>query len=63
MAQPTNTFDTYDSVGIREDLSDVIHNISQRKHPFTASLLKKPQEHFGRVANRQPSRFCRKRSH
>ena len=28
MAQPSNTFDSYDAVGIREDLSDVITNIS-----------------------------------
>jgi len=28
MAQKTNTFDSYDAVGIREDLSDVITNIS-----------------------------------
>jgi hypothetical protein len=28
MAQPTNTFDSYDAVGIREDLSDVIHDVS-----------------------------------
>ena len=27
MAQPTNTFDTYDAVGIREDLQDVIYSI------------------------------------
>jgi len=30
MAQPTNTFDSYDAKGIREDLSDVIYNISPR---------------------------------
>ena len=30
MAQPSNTFDSYDSVGIREDLADVIHNISPK---------------------------------
>ena len=34
MAQPTNTFDTYDSVGIREDLKDVIYNISPEETPF-----------------------------
>ena len=28
MTQATNTFDTYDSVGIREDLQDVIYSIS-----------------------------------
>lgn len=30
MAQPTNTFDSYDARGIREDLSDVIYNISPK---------------------------------
>ena len=34
MAQPTNTFDTYDSVGIREDLSDVIYNVDPSETPF-----------------------------
>lgn len=34
MAQPTNTFDTYDAVGIREDLSDLIFNISPTDLPF-----------------------------
>jgi len=41
MAQPTNTFDTYDSVGIREDLSDVIHNISPEETPFYSKSAKK----------------------
>jgi hypothetical protein len=30
MAVETNTFIKYDAVGIREQLSDVIHNISPR---------------------------------
>ena len=34
MAQPTNTFDTYDSIGTREDLSDVIYRISPTSTPF-----------------------------
>lgn len=34
MAQPANTFDTYDAVGIREDLSDIIFNISPTDTPF-----------------------------
>ena len=41
MAQPTNTFDTYDSVGIREDLSNVIHNISPEETPFYSKAAKK----------------------
>ena len=40
MAQPTNTFDTYDSVGEREDLSDVIYNISPTDTPFLSSAAK-----------------------
>jgi hypothetical protein len=34
MAQPTNTLDSYDVKGIREDLSDVIYNISPEETPF-----------------------------
>ena len=34
MAQPTNTFDSYDAVGIKEDLKDVIYNISPEETPF-----------------------------
>ena len=38
MAQPTNTFDTYDAVGIREDLSDVVKNISPWETPFYSGI-------------------------
>jgi len=34
MAQPSNTFDSYDSLGIREDLSNVIYNVSPEETPF-----------------------------
>jgi hypothetical protein len=34
MAQPSNTFDSYDAVGIREDLSDLITNVSPEETPF-----------------------------
>ena len=40
MAQPTNTFDTYDSVGIREDLQDVIYQISPEETPFYSASKK-----------------------
>ena len=40
MAQPTNAFDTYDSIGEREDLSDVIYNISPTDTPFLSSAAK-----------------------
>lgn len=38
MAQPTNTYATNDMVGIREDLADVIYNISPVEVPFLSSV-------------------------
>ena len=38
--QPTNTFDSYDAVGIREDLRDVIYNISPEETPFLSACKK-----------------------
>lgn len=40
MAQATNTFDTYDAVGIREDLQDVIYSISPTETPFMSSAAR-----------------------
>ena len=40
MAQPSNTFDSYDAVGIREDLQDVIYNISPEETPFLTKSRK-----------------------
>jgi hypothetical protein len=40
MAQPSNTFDSYDAVGIREDLKDVIYNISPEETPFYSKSAK-----------------------
>lgn len=40
MAQPTNTFDSYDAVGIREDLSDIIYNVSPEETPFLTKCAK-----------------------
>ena len=40
MAQPTNTFSSYDMVGIREDLTDVIHDVSPTDTPFYSSCAK-----------------------
>ena len=45
MAQPTNTFDSYDAVGIKEDLSDVIYNVSPEETPFYSKAKK------GKAAN------------
>lgn len=36
-----NSFETYDNVGIREDLSDMISNISRRETPFMSGVCKK----------------------
>ena len=40
MAQPVNTFDSYAQVGIREDLQDVIYNISPEDTPFYSRCAK-----------------------
>ena len=40
MAQPTNTFDSYDAVGIKEDLSDVIYNVTPEETPFYSKSKK-----------------------
>ena len=40
MAQPTNTFDSYDANGIREDLSDVIANVDAEETPFYSACSK-----------------------
>jgi hypothetical protein len=40
MAQPTETFDTYDAKGLREDLSDVIYDISPEETPFYSKCAK-----------------------
>jgi hypothetical protein len=37
MAQPANTFDTYDSVGNREDLQDKIYMVSPEKTPVSSA--------------------------
>ena len=40
MAQPANTFDSYDSVGIREDLSNMIYDVSPQETPFYSKSKK-----------------------
>ena len=44
MAQPTNTFDTYDAVGNREDLSDKIYMVSPEKTPVMSAGQRKKAE-------------------
>jgi len=38
MSVPSNTFQTFTEVGIKEDVSDVITNITPRKTPFLSSI-------------------------
>jgi len=38
MTQPTNTFDSYDAAGNREDLADIIYNISPMETPFISGI-------------------------
>jgi hypothetical protein len=40
MTQPTNTFDSFDAIGNREDLSDMIWMVSPEKTPFISSIGK-----------------------
>lgn len=40
MAQPSNTFDSYDMRGIREDLSDIIYDVSPEETPFYSKTKK-----------------------
>lgn len=40
MGQPSGTWETYDAVGIREDLSDMIYNISPTETPFFSACAK-----------------------
>jgi hypothetical protein len=40
MTQPAGTFDSYDSIGIREDLSDIIYDVSPDDTPFYSKCAK-----------------------
>jgi hypothetical protein len=40
MAQPTNSFSTYDAIGNREDLSDVIYNVAPWETPLMYGYAK-----------------------
>src|SRR5690625_4510623 len=40
MAQPSNTFSSYDAVGNREDLSDIIYDISPDATPLLSAIGK-----------------------
>ena len=41
MAQPTNTYDTYDMVGQREGLTNILENISPTDVPFQSNIRRK----------------------
>jgi hypothetical protein len=49
MALETNAFSSYDAVGNREDLSDVISNISPTDTPFTTAIGDAPKPKATRV--------------
>lgn len=38
MPQPSNLYDSYDAIGQREDISDLIHNISPTETPFLSMI-------------------------
>ena len=40
MTQPANSFDTYDAIGIREDLFDKIYNVDPDETPFLSKITK-----------------------
>ena len=40
MAQPANSFDSYDAVGLRESLEDIIYNVSPEETPFLTKCAK-----------------------
>lgn len=42
MTQPADTFSTYDAIGNREDLSDIIYDISPTETPFMSSIARVP---------------------
>ena len=41
MSQITNAFDTYEAIGNREDLADIIYNISPTQTPFLSAVGKR----------------------
>ena len=38
MAQPTNSYSTYDSIGQKEDLSDVIYSVAPWETPLLSTM-------------------------
>ena len=46
MSQVSGTYSTYDAVGEREDLSDIIYNISPTDTPFMSGIEKKKRQQF-----------------
>lgn len=42
MAQPTNTFSSYDAKGLREDLSEIVYDISPAETPALSAMERVP---------------------
>lgn len=42
MGQPTNTFSTYDAKGLREDLSEIVYDISPAETPVMSAMERVP---------------------
>ena len=42
MTQPTDTFSSYDAIGNREDLSNIIYDISPTETPFMSGIARVP---------------------
>lgn len=40
MASPTNTFTSYDQVGLKEDIADAVYQISPEETPFYSACKK-----------------------
>lgn len=40
MAVPSGTTQTYQAIGRREDLTDVIHDVTPTETPFTSAIQK-----------------------
>ncbi len=55
MAIASNTFLTYSAKGIREDLSNIIYNISPEETPFVSNIGKGSISNTGRSRSQCPA--------
>lgn len=64
MTVPTGTTQTYQQIGIREDLSDIIYDISPMETPFVSAMGKgtatatKPEWQIDALDAATADRFC-----